>query len=219
MVSRRLAMANAFMYTVFELLASIFSSTPVDGAVSANPHVSCGSTIKLLHAGHEIRLHSHEVNYGSGSGQQSVTGVKASDDVNSYWVVYGRYQHPCTRGEAIKCGDVIRLRHTKTQHWLHSHHFTSPLSNNQEISCYAGNEGLGDSGDNWLVQCTGGEWMKKKLVQFKHVDTGKHLHASGQTFNRPIAGQYEISACQSCGGIDWKATEGVYFTVKSKKEL
>ncbi len=37
--------------------------------------VTCGSLIKLRHASTGFRLHSHQVAYGSGSGQQSVTGV------------------------------------------------------------------------------------------------------------------------------------------------
>ena len=36
--------------------------------------VTCGSVIKLQHVATEHRLHSHQVNYGGGSGQQSVTG-------------------------------------------------------------------------------------------------------------------------------------------------
>ena len=32
--------------------------------------VTCGSVLKLQHAQLGVRLHSHEVNYGSGSGQQ-----------------------------------------------------------------------------------------------------------------------------------------------------
>ena len=33
-------------------------------------HVTCGSAVKLLNPYHSVRLHSHEVKYGSGSGQQ-----------------------------------------------------------------------------------------------------------------------------------------------------
>lgn len=36
--------------------------------------VTCGSIIKLKHKNTKTRLHSHEVTYGTGSGQQSVTG-------------------------------------------------------------------------------------------------------------------------------------------------
>jgi hypothetical protein len=36
--------------------------------------VTCGSMIKLRHLATSFRLHSHQVAYGSGSGQQSVTG-------------------------------------------------------------------------------------------------------------------------------------------------
>lgn len=33
-------------------------------------YVTCGSVLKLLNPKHNVRLHSHEVKYGSGSGQQ-----------------------------------------------------------------------------------------------------------------------------------------------------
>lgn len=33
-------------------------------------YVTCGSVLKLLNPKHDVRLHSHEVKYGSGSGQQ-----------------------------------------------------------------------------------------------------------------------------------------------------
>jgi dolichyl-phosphate-mannose--protein O-mannosyl transferase len=48
--------------------------------------VTCGSVIKLMHERSKYRLHSHEVAYGSGSGQQSVTAFPTGDDSNSYWV-------------------------------------------------------------------------------------------------------------------------------------
>lgn len=44
--------------------------------------VTCGSVVKLLNVDYRSRLHSHDVKYGTGSGQQSVTGVETSDDVN-----------------------------------------------------------------------------------------------------------------------------------------
>lgn len=40
-----------------------------------------------MHEKTKFRLHSHDVPYGSGSGQQSVTGFPNVDDSNSYWVL------------------------------------------------------------------------------------------------------------------------------------
>ena len=77
--------------------------------------VTCGTVLKLIHVDTSVRLHSHDVKYGSGSGQQvvshtalqyyrvlctqSVTGVANADDVNSYWVVKGKHgAEQCTRG-------------------------------------------------------------------------------------------------------------------------
>ena len=39
-----------------------------------------------MHERTRFRLHSHDVPYGSGSGQQSVTSFPNVDDANSYWV-------------------------------------------------------------------------------------------------------------------------------------
>lgn len=83
----------------------------------------------------------------------------------------------------IKCGDVIRLQHLATNKNLHSHHFSSPLSGNQEISCY-GEEGVGDSGDHWKVICSGDFWLRSNAVKFFHIDTDAYLSVSGRTFGR-----------------------------------
>ena len=61
--------------------------------------VTCGSAVKLMNVHRSIRLHSHDVKYGSGSGQQSVTGTDSKDDVNSHWAVKGPTAKKfCNRG-------------------------------------------------------------------------------------------------------------------------
>lgn len=116
--------------------------------------VTCGSVIKLHNPDYKVRLHSHDVKYGTGSGQQSVTGTEIQEDVNSHWIIKAATDKICSRGEPIKCGSIIRLEHLATKKNLHSHQFSSPLSGNQEISCY-GDNGEGDSGDHWEVICSG----------------------------------------------------------------
>jgi dolichyl-phosphate-mannose--protein O-mannosyl transferase len=92
--------------------------------------------LKLMNTDYKVRLHSHDVKYGTGSGQQSVTATEVQEDVNSHWVVKAATDKTCDRGEPITCGMTIRLMHLATNKNLHSHHFQSPLSGNQEISCY-----------------------------------------------------------------------------------
>ena len=46
--------------------------------------------MKLQNIYHKVRLHSHDVKYGSGSGQQSVTGTEVKEDVNSHWAIKGK---------------------------------------------------------------------------------------------------------------------------------
>jgi len=63
----------------FLLLASLVAAK--------TQQVTCGSVVKLMNQNHKIRLHSHDVKYGSGSGQQSVTGSTQNEDVNSHWLL------------------------------------------------------------------------------------------------------------------------------------
>uniref|UniRef100_A0A914UMY4 MIR domain-containing protein n=1 Tax=Plectus sambesii TaxID=2011161 RepID=A0A914UMY4_9BILA len=180
-------------------------------AVSADDGpVTCGSVVKLLANREQVRLHSHDVKYGSGSGQQSVTGMPDSDDVNSHWDIRPSLKGNCRRGTPIECGQVIRLKHQTTGCLLHSHHFSSPLSSNQEISCF-GKDGEGDTGDNWQVLCNTDVWLRGELVKLKHEDTGAYLGTSGQQYGRPIAGQKEIVGLSSPNaGSEWRTAEGIY---------
>lgn len=114
-----------------------------------------------MNTDYRVRLHSHDVKYGTGSGQQSVTATEVQEDINSHWLIKPAKGKTCLRGDPIKCGSIIRLEHVETKKNLHSHLFSSPLSGNQEISCY-GDNGEGDSGDNWMVICSG------KILLFIH---------------------------------------------------
>jgi dolichyl-phosphate-mannose--protein O-mannosyl transferase len=60
--------------------------------------VTCGTILKLFNTDLRLRLHSHDVKYGSGSGQQSVTGVDISDDHNSHWLIRASSGETCKRG-------------------------------------------------------------------------------------------------------------------------
>lgn len=115
---------------------------------------------------------------------------------------------------------------------LHSHFFQSPLSGNQEISCYGDSEGIGDTGDHWMVVCSGDKWKRTGSVKLRHVDTqsyvliliytyicsttkcgfSRYLATSGRTFGQPISGQAEIVGVSNPHGgyVDWKAAEGIF---------
>lgn len=173
--------------------------------------VTCGSLIKLMNVNAGVRLHSHKIKYGSGSGQQSVTGTDKQEDINSYWQIRSsEAAKPCVRGTPIACGSKLRLTHLDSQKNLHSHHFKSPLSRNQEVSAF-GEDGEGDSGDVWTVLCGGSSWEMSSQVRFKHVDTDVFLAVSGHTYSRPISGQMEvIGTSYSDASTYWTAKEGVY---------
>eukprot|EP00270_Netrium_digitus_P017226 TRINITY_DN628_c0_g1_i1.p1 TRINITY_DN628_c0_g1~~TRINITY_DN628_c0_g1_i1.p1 ORF type:complete len:234 (+),score=31.10 TRINITY_DN628_c0_g1_i1:53-703(+) len=194
------------------LLALFFAPACAD---SKSVEVTVGSVIKLQHDRLKMRLHSHEVSYGSGSGQQSVTGFTGSDDSNGLWIVRCAIDKVCRQGDVIKSGSIIRLQHSRTRKWLHSHLHASPLTGNLEVSGYGSDE-ESDTGDHWRVEIespkAGGVWMRDQKVRLQHVDTSGWLHSHDRKYGRPIAGQYEVCGMQRRTGDSlWLATEGVYF--------
>ncbi|XP_076246947.1 stromal cell-derived factor 2 [Calliopsis andreniformis] len=175
-------------------------------------HVTCGSVLKLMNVDYKVRLHSHDIKYGSGSGQQSVTGTSAKEDGNSYWLVKAGTKKQCTRGVPIQCGDIIRLEHLATKKNLHSHHVSSPLSGKQEISAYGDSKGEGDNGDNWMLICQTEVWKRDEPIMLKHVDTDTYLSVSGKVYGTPITGQTEVVGdySPSSSRFEWITTEGVF---------
>eukprot|EP01118_Nematostelium_gracile_P013457 TRINITY_DN5073_c0_g1_i1.p1 TRINITY_DN5073_c0_g1~~TRINITY_DN5073_c0_g1_i1.p1 ORF type:complete len:229 (-),score=54.12 TRINITY_DN5073_c0_g1_i1:4-651(-) len=177
--------------------------------------LTCGSAIKLRHVLTGHRLHSHTVSYGSGSGQQSVTGFPNIDDPNSLWIVRNAMgaKH-CSRGTVVKNGDIIRLQHLATQRNLHSHLHSSPLTNQQEVSCF-GEGGNGDTGDNWKVVIDTDVVKRGEVIKFQHVDTGKWLSSNKNKFSNPIPGQTEVCATsKTTREIEWVVEEGFFFPAR-----
>ncbi|XP_040278047.1 stromal cell-derived factor 2-like [Bufo bufo] len=93
---------------------------------------------------------------------------------------------------------------------LHSHHFTSPLSGNQEVSAF-GDDGEGDILDDWTVLCNGEFWQRNEEVRFKHASTNVLLSVTGEQYGRPINGQREVHGMTYAGPHNyWKVMEGIF---------
>ncbi|SPQ97783.1 MIR domain-containing protein [Plasmodiophora brassicae] len=195
-----------------------------DDHMSEFPVVTMLSAVQLLHSS-GYRLHSHPISYGSGSGQQSVTALKGAANHENLFQVHNADKEPVVAaGSPVKCGSVVRLRHVATKKWLHSHLHDSPISKNQEVSCF-GDAGQSDTGDNWRVQCSGENWTRDADVQLVHVDTNTYLSArlsnmftQGNCPGCPINGQLEVYCQRSSSDqqTKWKTAEGVFFRPSGK---
>ena len=189
-------------------------------------YVTCGSAVKLTHIESGFFLHSGEYALNSGSGQQLVTS--SADKGNgsaSMWLVKEGMgaNEPCKPGDKIPYGSKIRLQHAKTGKNLHSHHVHSPLTRQQEVTCY-GSDGDGDTGDNWIVQPkvyikNAQYWERDTIVWMNHVDTGAFLGSSSQAqFNQqtcggrcPVMNHLEMFAKNRADAqTEWKTEQGVY---------
>ncbi|KAF9102434.1 Stromal cell-derived factor 2-like protein 1 [Mortierella sp. GBA35] len=189
-------------YTISSLAClALVASTALAGSTpeidDEYQKVTCGSSIKLTHEKSGFKLHSHQIPYGTGSGQQSITAVPGKDDTNSLWIVMAQLGHSCERGEPVPCDSTIRLKHVNTKKFLHSHHHHAPMSGGLEVSCYEGQ----DDGDNWVVECTNnkndenGYWTRESQVRMRHEATGMYLSSSSRhVYGNPIPGHQEVAA-------------------------
>ncbi|KAL5229403.1 hypothetical protein ABZP36_028179 [Zizania latifolia] len=214
MAASVLALAVAFL---------LGASSGVDRGAAApvaaeGTEVTYGSTLKLMHDKTKHRLHSHDVPYGSGSGQQSVTGFPEVDDSNSYWIVWPVPDSSAKQGDTIETGSIIRLQHMRTRRWLHSHLYASPLSGNLEVSCFGG-DGQSDTGDYWRLEIEGsGIWKRDQKVRLQHIDTGGYLHSHNKKYSRLGGGQQEVCGVREKRAENiWLAAEGVYLPINESK--
>ncbi|KAJ8617480.1 hypothetical protein MRB53_013666 [Persea americana] len=206
--------------SLFLLILLSSSHLSTSASPSRNPiQVTYGTVLKLMHERTKCRLHSHDVPYGTGSGQQSVTGFPSVHDSNSYWIVRSQLNSSVKQGDTIKSKTIIRLQHMATRKWLHSHLHASPISGNLEVSCFGG-DGQSDTGDHWKLEIEGsGEtWRQDQRVRLQHVDTGGYLHSHNKKYSRIAGAQQEV-----CGIHDkrpdniWLAVEGVYLPVNGNQ--
>ncbi|KAK8645238.1 hypothetical protein V6N13_119081 [Hibiscus sabdariffa] len=177
--------------------------------------VTYGTVLKLMHEKTKVRLHSHDVPYGTGSGQQSVTGFPNVDDSNSYWVVRPTPDTSAKQGDTIPNGAIIRLQHMRTRKWLHSHLHASPISGNLEVSCFGG-ESESDTGDYWrlIIEGSGKTWKQDQRIRLQHLDTGGYLHSHNKKYTRIAGGQQEVCGLREKRADNvWLAAEGVYLPI------
>lgn len=203
----------ALLSLVLVALLSFFQSTGGEAAIEL---VTYGSVIKLQHERTKARLHSHDVPYGSGSGQQSVTAFPGVEDGNSYWRVEV-VDDDRDQGDVIPNGAIVRLQHVRTQKWLHSEQMhRSPLSGNLEVSaCGVDVAGTG-SGDHWKleIQTSEPEWAVDQKVRLRHVDTGSYLHSHKKMYDQ--LNQQEVCGVMKKNADNiWSAAEGIYFRPRS----
>ncbi|MBP6809926.1 MAG: membrane dipeptidase [Saprospiraceae bacterium] len=164
-----------------------------------------GDIVKIKHVLTNTHLHSHAIHYGhpQSSGQQQVTAFGGADD-NDYWVIKSEHGNN-NRSGSVRHGDVIRLEHYLTRRNLHSHAgIPSPVTGQQEVTCF-GENGNGDSNDNWRIEIDGGDtWAANRRIRLIHINTNHALHShAGHAHPQWTAGQQEVTGFGGRDDNDW----------------
>lgn len=190
--------------------------------------VSCGSNIKLQHVATGYRLHSHEVSYGRGSQQQSVTGYPTGDDGNSMWIVHGtKVRAPLTtgrtggRGEGearstrtLRCwpprapASLRRPNGARAPPWLIPSH---SLSYTLHLTCVlVAPHGMARQ----EAPCTPGSPVGKgSKLRLQHAGTRRWLHS--HQYQSPLSGNQEVRRKRKRRGSDNKERERERCTVRA----
>ena len=83
-----------------------------------------------------------------------------------------------------------------------------------------GENGEGDDGDNWIIDCDDDYWRRDESVRLKHELTGKYLHVTGDTYGRPIHGQLEVCSYSYPSQLNlWRVLEGVYIKPSEQQRI
>ncbi|KAG2198785.1 hypothetical protein INT47_010571 [Mucor saturninus] len=166
-----------------------------DGVIRFGDHVS------IKHVSTNRYLTSQQGTYESGSFQQRVFTVEGSPNDESTWIVLPPTITEEEAGYEVGFEDNIRLKHVTDRANLHSHEIESPVSGQQEVSCF-GNDDSTDENDVWRVEQYDQDdeqydnfWRVDQPVILRHVATGKLLHS------------HEISLAD--GGNEVTAFEGL----------
>jgi hypothetical protein len=169
------------------------------GSGSSGRGVHYGDKIILVHKLTKKHLHSHGINYKSGSRQQQVTCIGSRDD-NDYFIVHPGANNNNKVGSEVNYGDTVRFEHVATKSYLHSHggHF-SPTTKQQEVTCYL----YRDLNDDWVFQnisSKGKAVMPNDILSVLHLATKMKLHSHSQNFEvAPNNHQQEVTCF---GGSD-----------------
>ena len=90
---------------------------------------------------------------------------------------------------------------------------SSPLSHQQEVSCF-GTNGEGDAEDNWTLNIVSGKafWRRNDAVTLRHSGTSMYLHSHQYRYDiQVIRGQQEVTAFKEDNSDNrWVAVEGIY---------
>jgi dolichyl-phosphate-mannose--protein O-mannosyl transferase len=140
----------------------------------------------IAHTSNRNSLHSHHLDYQTGSGHQQVTAFGGRDD-NDNWIIKGKHEsgkkHKHT-GE-VKYNDVIRLKHAFSKKYLsiHTGH-AAPVSTDYQEVCAAKKK---HDEVNWVIEPAeeyGSEsWNPQHEIRLRHEATGLYLHISPNNFD------------------------------------
>lgn len=126
--------------------------------------IKCGQTIRLTHVSTRRNLHSHH--FQAPMSAEQVTPLFMTSLLFATAYCLDRFHH----NYCISLPQSIRNRVGCNR-----------ILVSQEVSAF-GDDGNGDSLDEWVVQCDGKNWSRKDAIRFKHKETQAYLTCTGGLF-------------------------------------
>eukprot|EP01137_Pigoraptor_chileana_P031262 Opistho-2@18832 len=204
---------DGFMSTAFQ--------TTLEGnelyGLTVPEEIAYGSIISLKNrrsSGGLLHSHAHLYPDGVGARQQQITAYQHKDS-NNHWLVKratGERPQDDAAPQHIKHGDIVRLEHVNTRRNLHGHREKAPITTRHfQVTGY-GNEGIGDTNDQWRVEVVNlpkdhegkGSHVRvvHSVIRLVHVNIGCALHSHGKNLPKWGFEQLEVSCNPSVSDSD-----------------
>jgi dolichyl-phosphate-mannose--protein O-mannosyl transferase len=163
-------------------------------------HICYGAVITLKHEAYPAFLYSELAQYvHAGTSGQQMVGAVPDETTNCHWLLKPAHAIDPTMlsGRPIHAGDVVRLEHIPTKRNLHTHNDRPAPScgfDQKEVTCY-GENGHGNSDDNWIVELPSGgsDWLTGQSVRLVNQAILAALHSHDRKFTIASSSFQEVT--------------------------
>jgi dolichyl-phosphate-mannose--protein O-mannosyl transferase len=155
--------------------------------------------LKHLKSGFFLYTHNKPYTHQGTSGQFQVEAIPTTGlDGKDQWII--KTQHGSNdekRNQPVSHSDTIRLENVTTRRNLHSHGLRAPITSTQSEVTAFGQDGFGDTNDNWqiLLIDDGRQVKKGDKIRLIHVNTTAALHSNpGVSHQTYTSGLQEVTS-------------------------
>lgn len=192
------------IFALFSILVA--SSDEFDGE-RGDINAGFYTMVKLYHPESKLYLSAIEFGYQGGSKQAMTRAIKNELLAEAFWVIWPIPNETRKQGEAVQCGDKIRLLQGVTRKYLHTHKYDGHFGQGWEVSVHDS----ADEDEFWEVQCNEDEWKLTTAVRLYNSKMKCYLSVNpNNEYKIEEYGEFEVYCSPDEENNEWFVTSGIY---------